>query len=137
VSASVVCDPERPRWTFDVEASAWTGNGQVLLSTDGAYIERHGMSSITAAADGTSDTLELKLDIVSDWRDVDATQDTVFNCEEPGLAGVLRVYTRTGDAVADCRSFGEDTARWDTWEPDTACATPLEPDDSGSAAGEP
>ena len=137
-AASVECDPERPRWTFDVTASAWTGNGQVLLSADGSYIERHRLDSISAEADGSTDQLQLKLDVVADWRDVSEGSTTVFNCDEPFLDGVIRVYSRTGDAVTDCRAFGTDPARWATWEPDTACATVLEGEDSGgSAAGEP
>ena len=131
-AASVECDPDRPRWTFDIETSAWTGNGQVLVSADGVYIERHGIGSISAAADGTTDHLQLKLDVVSDWRDVDEGDTTIFNCGDANVVGVMQVYTRDGGAVADCRGFGASPGRWADWEPDTACPTVLETPDTGA-----
>lgn len=131
-TATVACDPERPRWTFTVDTTAWTGNGEVLLSADGAYIERHDLDSTSAAADGTSDHLELKLDVVSDWRDVSEGANTVFNCGEPVLVGVIQVFTRDGDDVADCRGFGTTPSLWADWEPETACAVVLDPETTAS-----
>ncbi len=130
-SASVVCDPERPRWEFEIETSAWTGNGKVLLSADGVYFERHPMGSVSAAADGSTDRLELKLDVTADWRDVTEGDSTVFNCGDTALVGVMEVYTRDAAERADCRGFGAPPERWADWEPDTACATPLETPDTG------
>lgn len=130
--ALVECDPERPRWSFDVWTTAWTGNGQVLLSADGLYIERHAIYSVSAEADGSTDHLSLDLAMVSDWRDVQEGSTTVFNCDEPALEGVLRVYVRGGDAVADCVAFGPDPTSWVAWEPSSACAEVLEPEDTGA-----
>lgn len=130
-AATVECDPTRARWAFTVDTTGWTGNGQVLLSADGDYVERHALDSVSAAADGTTDHLDLDLDVVSDWRDVNEGSTTVFNCATPDLLGVIRVYDRTGDAVADCRVFGEQTDRWAAWEPDTACAFVLTEDTGG------
>lgn len=135
-AAGVDCDPSVPLWTVTAETDAWTGNGRVYLSTDGVYVESHPLGSIAAAADGSSDSLRVRLGIVAEWRDVDSGASTVFNCETPDLAGVLQVYTRTGDGVADCRSFGEEVDRWADWDPDVQCTIPLEPDDSGSTPAE-
>lgn len=128
--ASAACNDEDARWTFRGTTVAWTGNGEVVLSTDGSYIERHPWPSVESAPDGTTDELELKLDVVPDWRDVTPGASTVFNCDEPELAGLLRVFVRGGDAVADCRWFGEASDRWATWEPESACATPLEAEET-------
>lgn len=121
VSVEVSCDAEDAEWSFIAEADAWTGNGQVLLSADGDYLERHDLYSASAAADGTSDRLELRLEVVADWRDAGPGSSTAFNCEAAGLAGVLRVYERDRREVADCRAFGEEPERWSGWEPETAC----------------
>ncbi|MDP2315384.1 MAG: hypothetical protein Q8P41_20975 [Pseudomonadota bacterium] len=126
-TASVTCDATVPRWTFAVQTDAWTGNGQVLLSTDGEYVEKHTLYSQSAAADGTSDTLELKLTVEPDWRDVTLGSTTVFNCNEPDLTGILRVWTRAGDEEADCRAFGVASERWTTWDASATCANVLDP----------
>lgn len=121
VEASAVCDVAAARWSFEVTTQAWTGNGQVLLSADGTYIEKHPMFSVGAAADGSSDALALSLSVVRDFRDVVAGTSTAFNCDAAGLAGVLRVYDRPGDAVADCRGFGDSPERWAEWDSSAAC----------------
>ena len=118
------CDPIHARWTFTAETNAWTGNGQVLLSTDGIYLETHPLDSKSAAGDGSSDSLALYLTVVADWRDVSLGSSTVFNCDEPMLAGILRIFEQDGKTEADCRYFGEDP--WDRWNLGVDCATPWE-----------
>lgn len=125
-AASVECTSEDAQWRIEVTTDAWTGNGQLLLSTDGAYVERHPLYSKSASADGTSDRLDLTLSIEPDWRDVTLGSSTVFNCHELDLAGVLRVFTRDGAEVADCRAFGTAPERWAEWSAGTACETVLE-----------
>lgn len=127
-AAGVECDVPDARWSFQVTANAWTGNGQVLLSTDGVYVERHPMYSASAAADGTSDSLALSLSVQPDWRDVVLGTSTVFNCNEPDLTGILRVYTRDGSEQADCRAFGAAPERWAVWSAGATCETQLETD---------
>ena len=122
-NATVDCITADAVWTFTAATDAWSGNGQVVLSTEGDYIERHPLYSNGAAADGTTDNLKLTLDVVAGWRDVVLGDTTAFNCDTAGLTGVIRVYTRDGDDVADCRAFGEDPARWDTWDPAVSCPT--------------
>ncbi len=130
-SASVTCDERAATWLFEVGTDAWTGNGIVYLSADGAYIETHSLLSTTSAADGSSDTLERSLVIVASWRDVTTNASTAFGCATPALAGVLEVYERTGDARTDCVAFGVDPTRWATWTPDAACEEMLTQADTG------
>ena len=125
LSAKADCDEAEAEWSFQAKTDAWTGNGQVLLSADGVYIERHPMFSTSAAADGSADTLELGLGIVPDWRDVTLGASTVFNCGAPALTGILRVWTQDGEAQAACRVFGEAPERWAAWDLDVTCEDAL------------
>jgi hypothetical protein len=120
-SADVGCDVGDARWSFAVGTERWTGNGQVLLSADGAYIERHPMFSVGAVSDGSEDALALELGVVGDFRNVVLGATTAFNCETPGLTGVLRVFTRDGDTVADCVAFGDAPERWAEWDAGLGC----------------
>ena len=129
--ASVACDARLATWTFLIETDAWTGNGDLWLSTDGAYTENHALSSIAAAADGSSDQLRSTLSIVADWRDVVPSARTWFNCGTPELAGVLRVRARDGSRVTDCVAFGDAPERWSTWRASVACDDAL---DTGATA---
>jgi hypothetical protein len=126
VAASYSCDSPSARWSFLVDTDAWTGNGQVVLSDDGDYIEVHPLRSLEAAADGSSDRLTLALGVVADWRDVSLGSTTAFNCSEPGLAGLIRIFATDGQTPTDCRIFGED--RWASWNFNYSCTTPLEKD---------
>jgi len=122
-AATEACDPLRARWDFTAEADAWTGNGQVPLSTDGLYLEVHPLDSKAAAGDGSSDSLSTTLSVVADWRDVSLGSTTIFNCKEPGLAGILRIFEQDGKTEADCRYFGENP--WEQWNLGYQCDTPL------------
>lgn len=124
-AASAECDTYEPGWTFEVATDAWTGNGQVYLSADGAYVERHPMYTVGAAYDGTADALRLELGVAADFRDVVAGSTTVFNCSAAALTGVIQVFERDGRTVADCRAFGEAPERWKEWSASVACETVL------------
>ena len=123
-AAEVACDTQDAIWSFRIDADAWTGNGRLIWSTDGRYIEYHDIDSVVAAPDGTSDQLELELRVVADRAFVSPDSTTFFNCAEPGLSAVLRVLGAEGEAVTDCRGFGED--RWGEWGLDYGCATAVE-----------
>jgi len=112
-SISLDCDEQQARWSLELLANAWTGNGELWFSTDGRYIEVHPIVSIEAAADQSSDQLTLSLQVVSDWKQVELGSTTVFNCHSPGLAGRIRLYAVDGNTEADCRRFGEDL--WEAW----------------------
>lgn len=126
VEATAACDVAAARWSFEVATEGWTGNGQVLLSADGSYIEKHPLYSVGAAADGSTDELALGLAVVRDFRDVVVGTSTAFNCDAVGLTGVIRVYDRAGDRVADCRAFGASPERWAEWDGSLGCDTLLE-----------
>lgn len=123
--ATVDCDTREGRWTFAVTTDAWTGNGQVLLTSDGAYVEKHTVYSVSAAPDGTADQLELTLDVVPDWRDVVLGSSTIFNCGDTSLTGIVRVFTRDGSRASDCRVFGVSPERWAGWDVGVTCDTLL------------
>lgn len=125
-SAEVTCDGEAGEWTVTVTTDGWTGNGQLLLSTDGEYVERHPLYSRSAAADGSADELGLTLAVVPDWRDVTLGASTYFNCLTTDLTGIVRVFTRDGTAVADCRAFGAAPERWAAWDAGASCDETLE-----------
>lgn len=124
--ASVACDADDAEWIFRADADAWTGNGQVVLSADGDYVERHTLYSTAAAADGSSDSLQLTLDVEADWRDVSSGSSTLFNCGAAELGGILRIYTRDGSEQADCRVFGASPGRWTAWDLGVTCQRLLE-----------
>jgi hypothetical protein len=119
----VTCDGDAPRWTIEARTRGWTTGGLLAWSVDGTYRETHPLASVSAARDGSTDRLQLTLDVAADWRDAATGSRTAFACEQPGLAAV--VHIRDGDALVDCRSFGEDPARWAQWDESLACdATP-------------
>lgn len=132
-AATVACDDATATWTFTAKTDAWTGNGDVRFSADGAYVEVHPLMSVSAAADGSADALALALAVVADWRDVVTGARTAFNCDAPDLAGVLRVRTADGASVSDCRAFGAAPERWATWDAGVACDVLLETEDTGAA----
>ena len=123
-AATQSCDIDDAEWHFTAEADAWTGNGQVILSADGLYVEAHGLRSKTADGAGAWDQLSLDLNIVADWRDASPGSSTAFNCATPGLAGILRIFALDGQTEADCRAFGE--ASWEQWNAGFSCEIPLE-----------
>lgn len=134
-TAAVDCDVPSARWTFDITADAWTGQGKLFLSADGDYIEQHSVPSIEAPADGSADTLRRQLNIVATWRDASANSSTAFGCGTPALTGVMLIYSRDGTTATDCVNFGEDPSRWAIWNAVLACDTliPGEVTDSGDS----
>jgi hypothetical protein len=115
----VTCDGDAPRWTFDLRTRGWTTGAVLDWSVDGVYRERHTLTSVSAARDGSTDRLVVTLDVAADWRDAAPGARTAFPCDQPGLAGVIHV--RDGDGFADCLAFGDAPERWTQWEPELAC----------------
>lgn len=126
-AVSVECDVGDAEWQLIVETDAWTGNGQLLLSDDGVYLEKHPVYSRASAADGSADELTVALAVVPDWRDVVLGATTYFNCSTPELTGIVRVFTQDGTAAADCRAFGAAPERWASWDLGVSCDTVLAP----------
>ena len=107
-SFEVSCDVDAAKWTIDVFASSWTTGGEIVLTVDGTYVERHDVTSQQVAADGSSDHLSLSMNIVSDWRDATGNAQTAFLCaDDPALRFV--VYDLDGQ-ISDCRNWGENQA---------------------------
>ena len=97
-AATAEGDPNEPGWTFEVATDAWTGNGQVYLSADGAYVERHPMYTVGAAYDGSADALRLELGVAADFRDVgEGRMRRVYRLTD---AVGRAVYAQTGGFLA-------------------------------------
>ncbi len=108
-SGSWDCSAEDDRWSFTVDTRFWTGNGSVLLSVDGVYVEEHGLRSTESAADGTADHLELELGIEADPRDASPGTSTAFLCDvstREDLSGRFSVSAPGSSEEADCRQWG-------------------------------
>ena len=130
------CDPAEASWTFAVEADAWTGAGTLWLAKDADRYEKHRVPSVSAEADGSADRLELTLATVADWRYQVSGASTAWRCAEAeALSYQIVVYTRDGADRADCRTWGDDPALWDTLDDVPDCATLWEaPADSADTA---
>lgn len=110
VSLSWDCDASAGRWNLEAETAFWTGGGELWLTVDGRYVERHELRSAGAAPDGSADLLALNLQILADWRFVSPGVSTAFTCgDDP--SGRLRVRDRTG-APADCVEVGPERPVW-------------------------
>jgi hypothetical protein len=130
--ATVECSAEKRKWTFEVDTARWTGGGQVVMTVDGQYAEKHPLPSTAAAGDGTTDHLGDSLAIEADWRDAAAGSATYFNCDEPNLHGMLRVFSRDGETQADCRVFAGSPGDWARWgDLAVECDRELDAGDSG------
>jgi len=109
-ASQLLCDETLERWQLDVSASSWTGGGALWWTTDQIYIESHDVRSRSAAPDGSSDELRLRLNIVADWRDAQTNLSTAFLCaSEPD--GLFVLYDPSGDIVA-CQSLGPAVMDW-------------------------
>ena len=97
----VDCKRDADRWSISVDTDFWTGGGALWMTTGGDWFERHAIRSTRAAADGSTDHLELKLPIVADWRDASPGTTTAFSCADDA-AWQLIVFNREGDP-SDCR----------------------------------
>lgn len=115
----LLCDLESEEWELTVEADAWTGGGDLYLTVDGIYVEAHGVDSDSAAADGSADELELELDMVGDWREVNEGSSTVFTCGAEADA-LFVLYDLEGEPT-DCRAAGPDADRWGDIDGAVAC----------------
>ncbi|HHO49281.1 MAG TPA: hypothetical protein ENK18_00015 [Deltaproteobacteria bacterium] len=108
-SLSLDCDTDGGRWLLQLEASSWTGGASSFWTLDGAYIEQHAIDAIAYAEDGTGESLELSMGMVSDWRQAGPFV-TAFTCAEP--VDVLVVLYDLDDRQVDCRVLGPDPQRW-------------------------
>ncbi len=104
-SFDLSCDADVGVWTLQATTDAWSGGAVSHWSVDGAYVETHRPIALSYAEDGSSETLELVLAMVSDWREQSSGASTAFTC----AAGpqVLFVLNDLGGVAADCLVVGE------------------------------
>lgn len=117
------CSVQDGLWSFEVRTLGWTGNGHLYWAMNADYVEKHVLSSIEAASDGSSDRLSLELGIVADWRNAESNSSTSFQCRESTIDTLqmrLVVYDSSG-ATADCRSLGTDPEFFDAIESAPPC----------------
>ncbi len=120
------CDVEDALWSFEVETKNWSHSASVALAIEASYLETHTLRSSGAAADGTSDSLIVELDIVADWQDATSGSSTAFLCTAVNLEtlnGRLFVYALPGGTLADCANFGVESGVLDDFELDACDVT--------------
>ena len=129
----VACDPDEAEWTFEVRTENWTGGGWIWMAKAEENAEGHKNRSRRAAADESSDFLQLKLTIEADWRDAQRNTSTRWLCSDwPELTFMATAYDPTGSGVRDCRTWGEDPTLWTRIEGAHNCETEIEiPIDTG------
>ena len=129
----VTCDPDEAEWVFEIRTENWTGGGWIWIGTSEDNAEGHKNRSRKAAADGSSDFLQLKLKIEADWRDAQRNTSTRWLCRDwPYLSFMATAYDPTGAGVEDCRAWGEDPTLWTRVEGAYDCETAIDlPVDTG------
>ena len=124
-SLSMECNASDEQWVFTMEANAWTGNGQIWISKAGEINEKHRIYSKQALADGRYDLLELKLDILADWRDVQEGTSTQWHCYEQDEMTFLAVVLHPESLQAtDCRYWG--AQEWEDIMDSPPCEQPAD-----------
>ena len=103
----VLCETEEEFWTFTLETNAWTGNALLWLRDEQGVQEEHPIISQGAQRDGSSDSLEIELAIVADWRDAQRGKSTRWACEEQETLSILvEVYHPKTYSPTDCLFTG-------------------------------
>ena len=126
------CDAQSATWKFEVDTAGWTGGGALWMARDSDRVERNALSSVTEAADGSTDKLELQLTVVNDWRYAVSGTSTGWRCSDADALDFLAVvYSTDGSTVTDCRKWGADTSLWDTVSV-PSCDVTLQSGDTGS-----
>jgi len=121
------CDAEDAKWTVSVRTEQWSGGGWLWMAKDETNAEAHRMPSVKAAADGTTDQLQVKLSVKEDWRDAKSGSSTRWLCAEtPQLSFLVTAYNTGGDKVNDCRTWGADPTLWTRIDSAHDCTTVLE-----------
>ena len=104
---AIECVPEEDLWTFTLSTDAWTGNALLWLRDEQGAQEEHPLVSQGAPRDGSSDTLEIELTIVGDWRDAKRGKSTRWLCEEQAeLSMIVEVYHPKTHSPTDCLTTG-------------------------------
>ena len=129
----VACDADESEWVFEVRTENWTGGGWIWMGKTEDDAEGHRNRSRKAAADGSSDFLQLTLKIEADWRDAQRGTSTRWLCRDwPELSFMATAYDPVGGEVRDCRTWGDDPTLWTRIEGAHDCETEIDiPVDTG------
>ena len=101
------CDEKAATWTLVVDTEHWTAGGRLYMGMNATDVESHRVYSASAAADGSTDHLELELGIVADFRDVQLGSTSAWLCaDQPYLSYLVSVQLADGSDRADCRTWG-------------------------------
>ncbi len=101
----MVVECESNQWSINVRTENWTGNGLLWLS-DGERYERHSLYSISASPDGSSDRLRSQLTVIADWRDVQSSRTTGFDCSDIDDLGIFAIVRHPQSyAVSSCAEY--------------------------------
>ena len=119
---ALACDVGANRWHLTLEASSWAGNAVSWWTEDGAYIEKHRLPSVAFAEDGSAETFDLSLGIVSDWRSQSDGSSTAFTCARD-VDVLVTLEDLDGNRV-DCATRGPDPARWADIDDTPSCDDP-------------
>lgn len=131
-SVSWTCDPKRSLWTLRIVTEAWTGGGLAWMARDADRYEEHRIRSVEAASDGSTDALELELDVVADWRDASPGSSTGWHCsDQPQLTFQVAVFEITGSEQTDCLRWGATPDLWDAFVDVNRCDNLWDPPDTG------
>ena len=106
VDFSFECSEEEELWNFEVQTDAWTGNGLLWMRDTAGQEEEHPLISQGAPRDGSSDTLEIELFIVGDWRDAQRGKSTRWPCTEDDLSMIIEIYHPKERHSTDCTTSG-------------------------------
>ena len=107
IEFSYECTEEKDLWSFEVQTDAWTGNGLIWIRDTFGQEEEHPLISQGASRDGSSDTLEIELFIVGDWRDAQRGKSTRWPCaEEEDLSMIVEIYHPKEHNPTDCLTTG-------------------------------
>lgn len=129
------CDAERSEWLFTIETDAWTGGGTTWIARGAERYEEHRIRSVKAAADGSSDILELELDVVADWRDASPGSSTAWRCSDAAsLTFLVAIKETSGDDQTDCRTWGASPELWAAFADIPDCEVRLTITDTGVGA---
>tara|TARA_B100000530_G_scaffold38319_1_gene22128 strand:+ start:217 stop:708 length:492 start_codon:yes stop_codon:yes gene_type:complete len=130
---SVDCSAAESEWIFEVRTENWTGGGWIWVGKSETDAEGHKNKSRRAAADGSSDFLQLKLKIEADWRDAKPGSSTRWLCRDwAELSFMATAFNPKGEGVEDCRTWGADPTLWTRVEGAYDCENEIDiPIDTG------
>jgi hypothetical protein len=103
VSHAVLCSVDDDQWTIEAVTTGFSAGASTWWTDDGVYVERHDLAVLTSAPDGSEETFDTTLAIVSDWRDQGPTSTAFVCASDPSI--VFQLEALDG-AWSDCVTHG-------------------------------